>query len=139
MSKQNYKFANSSIPTEGKKTKQNLFFSFPGRSHLRVNLRPGLLFAHFLQRISEPGKYRGPTGRVRIICFYCIQVLKLANGLCCFIRLRGGHIFKRVCVVLTMSCKRNSKFRAALIQVPQYVLNNKYLLQWPINLEPPQA
>lgn len=76
--KPNYKFANSFNLRDAKV--ENIFFSFSSKSHIRVNLRPGLVFAHFPQCISEPGKYRGPTGRVCITCFYCIKFWHMQVG-----------------------------------------------------------
>lgn len=99
MYKQNCKFANSSNPRDAEKEKKKpfFFFSFPVKSHARVNLRPGLMFARFPPCILELGKYRSPAGRVCIICFYCISVLDHASDLFYQATWHGGHIFDSLC------------------------------------------
>ena len=61
MNKRNYKFANSSNPRDAEEEKN--FFSFPGKSHLRVNRSPGVAFACFPQCVESLGSAEAPQAR----------------------------------------------------------------------------
>lgn len=83
MNKQNCKFANSSNPRDAKEVPP------PSKSHLRVNLRPGLVFAHFPQYIFRAWAVYN--------WLYDISVLKHISGLCCFVRLHWAYLSENLC------------------------------------------
>lgn len=99
MNKQNYTFANRNNARDAEEEFFPRQESSQGKSQPRFGVCtfPSLYF-------------RGPPRRVYILCFHCIYVLEHASGPCCFVRLHGRHIFERVCVGITVLCKRNSKF-----------------------------
>ena len=143
MNKQNYKFANSSNPRDNEEE----FFSFPSKSHFRVNLRPGLVFVYFPQCIWELGRYRGSTEK-GMLCF----VLWHFNFETCrwpvlFYQATwgAGHIFEGVCFRIRVLNKRSKKSSASIYMLisrscNMFLIANTFcnILSWriPWTLEP---